>query len=181
MPTTWTSIRRSAAHAARLLGGRSIRTWRTTLQTGFDLSQAHFEFAPAQGEVWTYVVRIGPSRLVVKRFAAGPSPAKAGQPFVAMLGATRNDTGAAVTTGEVGCTANGRGAHSSPAVPRLRRQDRCVSVRASVDRPGRNDSRVDSSHVRGQDGQADVRAADPLGPTSRHVSTSPLPLTSTRP
>lgn len=73
--------------------------------TGFDLSHAHFEFAPAQGEVWTYVVRIGPSRLVVKRFAAGPSPAKAGQPFVAMLSATRNDTGAAVTTGKVGCTA----------------------------------------------------------------------------
>jgi len=73
--------------------------------TGFDLSHAHFEFAPVQGEVWTYVVRIGPSRLVVKRFAAGPSPAKAGQPFVAMLSATRNDTGAAVTTGKVGCTA----------------------------------------------------------------------------
>jgi hypothetical protein len=73
--------------------------------TGFDLSHAHFEFAPAQGEYWTYVVRIGPSRLVVRHFAVGPTPAKAGEPFVATLGATRNDTGAAVTTGEVGCAA----------------------------------------------------------------------------
>lgn len=73
--------------------------------TGFDLSHAHFEFAPAQGELWTHFVRIGPSRLVVKRFAARPSPARAGRPFVATLRATRDDTGAAVTTGEVGCTA----------------------------------------------------------------------------
>jgi hypothetical protein len=28
--------------------------------TGFDLSHAHFEFAPTQGEHWTYFVRMGP-------------------------------------------------------------------------------------------------------------------------
>lgn len=82
--------------------------------TGFDLSHAHFEFAPAQGELWTYFVRIGPSRLVVKRFATGPSPAKAGQPFAATLSATRNDTGAAVTTGEVGCSAKVAGRNLRP-------------------------------------------------------------------
>jgi hypothetical protein len=73
--------------------------------TGFDISRAHFEFAPGPTDRWTYFVRLGPSRLVVKHFAVGPSSAKAGQAFVAMLSATRNDTGAAVTTGEVECTA----------------------------------------------------------------------------
>ena len=73
---------------------------------GFDLSHAHVDFAPAEpGEYWTYGLRFGPSRLVVKSFSSEPKGPKAGRPFVVRLQATRDDTGAAVTTGKVGCTA----------------------------------------------------------------------------
>ena len=85
--------------------------------TGFDLSHAHFEFAPAQGKIWTYFVRIGPSRLVVKSFSSEPETAKAGRPFVVRLQATRDDTGTAVTTGRVECKARIGG---RPAQPRSR-------------------------------------------------------------
>jgi hypothetical protein len=72
---------------------------------GFDLSHAHFDFAPDRGTYFTYLVRFGPSRLTVRSVALEPSPPRAGRPFVVRLDAARDDTGAAVTTGAVTCTA----------------------------------------------------------------------------
>ena len=73
--------------------------------TGFDLSHAHFEFAPGPTDQWTYLVQVGPSRLIVRQFGIGPSPSRAGQPMVVSLAARRDDTGTAVTTGKVACKA----------------------------------------------------------------------------
>jgi hypothetical protein len=73
--------------------------------TGFDLSHAHFDFAPEGNTYFTYLVRFGPSRLTVRNVALEPSPPRAGRPFVVRLEAARDDTGAAVTAGAVTCTA----------------------------------------------------------------------------
>jgi len=73
--------------------------------TGFDLSHAHFDFAPEGNTYFTYLVRFGPSRLTVRGVALEPSAPRAGRPFVVRLAATRDDTGAAVTSGTVACTA----------------------------------------------------------------------------
>jgi hypothetical protein len=72
---------------------------------GFDLSHAHFDFAPEGNTYFTYLVRFGPSRLTVRGVALEPSAPRAGRPFVVRLAATRDDTGAAVTSGTVACTA----------------------------------------------------------------------------
>ena len=69
----------------------------------------------------------------------------------------------------------------SRAVARLRRQVRRVPVRPSSGGKGRQDQRDDCGHVRGKNGHPPVRAADSLNATSRQVSTSPLPFTSTSP
>jgi hypothetical protein len=86
---------------------------------GFDLTHAHLDVAPAPpGEYWTYGMRFGPSRLVLKRFSSEPTSPTAGRPFVVRLQATRDDTGAAVTTGRVECKARIGGGR--PAQPRSR-------------------------------------------------------------
>ena len=61
------------------------------------------------------VVRLGPSRLLVQRFATTPAKPAAGKTFLARLKVKRDDSGALVTTGKVAC-------HATVGRARLRRQ-----------------------------------------------------------
>lgn len=71
---------------------------------GFDFTNSHRDPAPDDGW-WTYGVRIGPSRLLVKRFSTEPATPRAGKTFSVRLHAVRDDIGAAVTRGRIACRA----------------------------------------------------------------------------
>ena len=73
----------------------------------FDLSNAHGDAAPdaSAPSPWSYEVKLGPSRLLVQRFATTPAKPAAGKTFLARLKVKRDDSGALVTTGKVACHA----------------------------------------------------------------------------
>ena len=68
----------------------------------FDLSNAHGDAAPdaSAPSPWSYEVKLGPSRLLVQRFATTPAKPAAGKTFLARLKVKRDDSGALVTTGK---------------------------------------------------------------------------------
>ena len=65
----------------------------------FDLSNAHGDAAPdaSAPSPWSYKVKLGPSRLLVQRFATTPAKPAAGKTFLARLKVKRDDSGALVT------------------------------------------------------------------------------------
>jgi hypothetical protein len=71
-----------------------------------DFSKAVDDFAPDLGHgLWNYRVKVGALKLAVKSFALSPSRPQAGRNFTASMVATRSDTGATLTGGQVSCTA----------------------------------------------------------------------------
>jgi hypothetical protein len=84
----------------------------------FDVTNARWDYAPAQEQLWSYTVRFGPSRLLVKSFSTTPAQPTAGKTLIARLAATRNDTGAVLSRGRVSCVASIGG---KPVKPRSQR------------------------------------------------------------
>jgi hypothetical protein len=70
-----------------------------------DHTNAHFDSAPPLGSFWTYTVRTGPQRLLVKSLATSPSAPRAGALFTVRAAVTRADTGAILSRGRVRCVA----------------------------------------------------------------------------
>jgi hypothetical protein len=77
----------------------------------FDLTNAHRDTAPDgpsdnwRGTSFFYDLKLGPSKLLVRRFSTTPARPVAGRAFVAKLAVRRDDTGAVVTSGRVTCDA----------------------------------------------------------------------------
>jgi hypothetical protein len=71
----------------------------------FDLTNARFDQAPSNNGSWTYVARIGPAALVPKRLTTTPAVARAGERLVARIPVARDDTGTAIRSGVVTCSA----------------------------------------------------------------------------
>jgi hypothetical protein len=71
----------------------------------FDLSNATQDFAPERGRFWSYSVRLGPSRLLVKSVSMTPTPPQAGKRLSVRLAVVRDDTGALLASGRVTCAA----------------------------------------------------------------------------
>jgi hypothetical protein len=71
----------------------------------FDTANATWDFAPERARFWSYNVRLGPSRLLVKSFSTTPARPKAGKRVSVQLAATRNDTRKLVSNGRVTCAA----------------------------------------------------------------------------
>ena len=71
----------------------------------FDTAKATWDFAPERAAFWSYNVRLGPSRLLVKSFSTTPARPKAGKSVSVRLAATRNDTGKLLSNGRVTCLA----------------------------------------------------------------------------
>jgi hypothetical protein len=71
----------------------------------FDLSNATLDYAPERDRFWSYFVRLGPSRLLVRSFSATPVRPQAGENLRVRLAATRDDTGALLSSGQVTCSA----------------------------------------------------------------------------
>jgi hypothetical protein len=99
---------------AELGDTRRFRFWINTMDgIVFDPVAKRLDDTNAHGDVapdwmigrWAYNVRIGPSRLLVQRFATTPAKPAAGKTFLARLKVKRDDSGALVTTGKVACNA----------------------------------------------------------------------------
>jgi hypothetical protein len=71
----------------------------------FDPRKATWDFAPERAQFWSYNVRLGPSRLLVKSFSTTPTRPQAGKRLSVRVTATRNDTGALLSSGRVTCAA----------------------------------------------------------------------------
>jgi hypothetical protein len=71
----------------------------------FDFEKATWDFAPERAQLWSYNVRLGPSRLLAKSFSTTPARPKAGKRLSVGLTATRNDTGKLLSSGRVTCGA----------------------------------------------------------------------------
>jgi hypothetical protein len=71
----------------------------------FDLSNATLDYAPDRDRFWSYTVRLGPSRLLVKSVSTQPARAQAGKKLTVRLAVARADTGALVSSGQVSCAA----------------------------------------------------------------------------
>lgn len=71
----------------------------------YDFTKAKLDFAPGQSQFWSYNVRLGPSKLLVKRFSTTPARPQAGERLSVRLAATRNDTGTLLSSGQVRCAA----------------------------------------------------------------------------
>jgi hypothetical protein len=70
-----------------------------------DLSNATLDFAPERGQFWSYNVRLGPSRLLVKSLSTTPARPQAGKRLQVRLAVTRADTGGLLSSGRVTCAA----------------------------------------------------------------------------
>jgi hypothetical protein len=83
----------------------------------FDLTNAHRDTAPDgppdnwRGTSFFYDLKLGPSKLLVRRFSTTPAKPVAGKTFLARLKVKRDDSGAFVTTGKVACKATVGRAH----------------------------------------------------------------------
>jgi hypothetical protein len=71
----------------------------------FDFEKATWDFAPERAQLWSYNVRLGPSRLLAKSFSTTPARPNAGTRLSVRLAATRHDTGTLLTSGRVTCVA----------------------------------------------------------------------------
>jgi hypothetical protein len=91
----------------------------------FDTANATWDFAPDRARFWSYNVRLGPSRLLVKSFSTTPARPKAGKKVSVQLAATRNDTGKLLSNGRVTCAAR---AGAKPLKPS---SERFVGTRAT--------------------------------------------------
>jgi hypothetical protein len=85
----------------------------------FDTANATWDFAPERAQFWSYSVRLGPSRLLVKSFSTTPTRPKAGKRLSVRLAATRNDTGALLSSGRVTCAARIGAKPLKPSAQRL--------------------------------------------------------------
>jgi hypothetical protein len=84
-----------------------------------DTANATWDFAPERARFWSYNVRLGPSRLLVKSFSTTPTPPKAGKRVSVHLAATRNDTGKLLSNGQVSCAARAGGKPLKPSSQRF--------------------------------------------------------------
>jgi hypothetical protein len=71
----------------------------------FDVSNATFDYAPERTRFWSYTVKLGPSRLLVKSLSTTPARAQAGKRLSLRLAVARADTGALLSSGQVTCAA----------------------------------------------------------------------------
>lgn len=71
----------------------------------FDFSKATLDYAPDRGRFWSYTVRLGPSRLLVKSLSTAPARPRAGDRLSVRLAVARDDTGALLSSGRVTCAA----------------------------------------------------------------------------
>jgi hypothetical protein len=71
----------------------------------FDVSNATFDYAPERTRFWSYTVRLGPSKLLVKSVSTTPVRAQAGKRLSLRLAVARADTGALLSSGQVTCAA----------------------------------------------------------------------------
>jgi hypothetical protein len=85
----------------------------------FDVTNARWDYAPEQGQFWSYDVRLAPSTLLVKSFSTTPARPKAGKTFSVRLAATRADTGAVLSSGQVTCLARIGGRSLKPRSQRF--------------------------------------------------------------
>jgi hypothetical protein len=70
-----------------------------------DLSNATVDYAPERDRSWSYNVRLGPSRLLVKSVLTTPARPQAGKRLRVRLAVARDDTGALLSSGQVTCAA----------------------------------------------------------------------------
>jgi hypothetical protein len=71
-----------------------------------DWTNAKSDVAPAfSSGLYSYEVKVAPAQLVFKSLSMSPARPKEGKPFKVLMSATRSDTGAAISGGEVACTA----------------------------------------------------------------------------
>lgn len=93
----------------------------------YDFTKAKLDFAPGQSQFWSYNVRLGPSKLLVKRFSTTPARPQAGERLSVRLAATRNDTGTLLSSGQVTCAARIGAKSLRPSSQRfVRKQATCV-------------------------------------------------------
>ena len=69
------------------------------------VTTSQWDFAPGRDRLWSYEIRLRPSRLLVKSFSTIPAKPTAGKTFTVRLTATRNDTGVVLSRGQVRCAA----------------------------------------------------------------------------
>jgi hypothetical protein len=93
----------------------------------FDFTNARSDQAPADNGYWTYTARIGPGALIARALTTTPAVARAGERLVARMPVARDDTGAAIRSGVVRCSARigSRDLRSRPG-RFVERQARCV-------------------------------------------------------
>jgi hypothetical protein len=85
-----------------------------------DFSKSLDDFAPDLGHgLWNYTVRVGQLRLNVKSFSLSPNRPRAGGTLSASMAATRSDTGATLTGGQVSCAATVAGRRIAASVHRF--------------------------------------------------------------
>lgn len=93
----------------------------------FDVRKATWDFAPERARFWSYNVRLGPSRLLVKSFSTTPARPTAGKKVSVHLAATRNDTGGMLSKGRVTCAARAGAIALEPSSQRfVRSRATCV-------------------------------------------------------
>jgi hypothetical protein len=71
----------------------------------FDVSNATLDYAPDRDRFWSYAVRLGPSRLLVKSVSTTPARPQAGKRLSVGFVVARADTGARLSSGRVTCAA----------------------------------------------------------------------------
>jgi hypothetical protein len=71
----------------------------------FDLSNATVDYAPERDRFWSYNVRLGPSKLLVKSVSTTPARPQAGKSLNVRLAVIRDDTGTLLASGRVTCAA----------------------------------------------------------------------------
>lgn len=70
-----------------------------------DYTNARWDFAPALGSSWDYLVRLAPTRLVARALSVEPATPRAGATLAVRLTATERPSGAVLTSGRVSCAA----------------------------------------------------------------------------
>jgi hypothetical protein len=83
----------------------------------YDFAKATVDYAPAQDQSWSFTVKRGPSRLLVKGFSTAPAQPQAGKSLSVRVGVARADTGDLLSSGRVTCVARIR---AKPLKPRSR-------------------------------------------------------------
>jgi hypothetical protein len=93
----------------------------------FDFTNARIDRAPSDDGTWSYEARIGPGALVTRRLTTMPAVARAGERLVARMPVVRDDTGVAIRSGVVTCSARigSRHLRSRPG-SFVERQAQCV-------------------------------------------------------